>query len=753
MQLHLLGIRHHGPGSAKSVEKALAAIQPDVILIEGPQELDGLLPYILDEELCPPVAALIYNPKNLHQAVYYPFTAFSPEWRTFVYAQTHQVPVLQMDLPQSLSLGLQEVPEKIAALQAQNPYPDEELKTIAYDPLGYIAELAGYTDRERWWEVMFEQGEGDAGIFESILQIMTALRAEIGANERPNTLIREAYMRKILRKAIKNGYQNIAVVCGAWHTPALAEWKNYKVKEDNALLKGIPKVKTKATWIPWTYNRIANSSGYGAGVVSPAWYELLYHNRENATIYWMAKVAQLFKAEDLDTSSAHAIEATRLAQTLATIRGFALPGIEELSEAVTTIFSNGYNTQLDLIQQKLVIGDKLGEVPASIPIVPLQQDLEKNIKRLKLTKYKKAERLWLKATSTKPKGGLDLRQAFDLEQSQFLHQLNLLGINFGAPEEATGRELSTKNEYWQMEWQPEFAIQIIEAGMWGNTIPQAAVSRVLKQASNTNTLVELSDLLQKVLKANLPDAIDELLQELRNIAAVTKDIQHLMQALPALVYLQRYGDVRNTDLSMVISLIDEIIPRVCISLPAASSGIDEEASQALFGLILAVHKAIKLLDDDEHLSTWMSALFSMSDMLGVHAQIRGAATRICLDMEILTMNQVAKKLSLELSNPNNIVEAGSWIEGFLYGSGLLLIHHPVLWQMIDEWIDSLQHHHFQHILPTLRRTFANFSAPERRKMLQLAKHGVVQSKNVLQSEMDEERLQIGLPTLQLLLQQ
>jgi hypothetical protein len=751
MQLHLLGIRHHGPGSAKSVQKALEEIQPDVILIEGPQELDSLLPYMEEEGLCPPVAALIYNPKNLHQAVYYPFTDFSPEWRTFLFARKNQIPILQMDLPQSLSLGLQEVPEKLAALKELNTNPDEDLEAIAYDPLGYIAELAGYTDRERWWEVMFEQGEGNAIIFESILQIMTALREEIGANERPSTLIREAYMRKILRKAVKDGYQNIAIVCGAWHTPALADWKNYKTKDDNALLKGIPKIKTKATWIPWTYNRIANSSGYGAGVVSPAWYELLYHHRENATIYWMSKVAQLFKEEDLDTSAAHAIEATRLAQTLATIRGFALPGIQELSEAVTTIFSNGYESQLTLIEKKLIIGDKLGEVPASIPIVPLQQDLEKRIKKLKLTKYKKAERLWLKATSNRPKGGLDLRQAFDLEQSQCLHQLNLLGINFGVVDQATGRELSTKNEYWEMEWQPEFAIQIIEAGMWGNTIPQAAVNWVLHQSGKINTLVELSELLQKVLKANLPDAIDELLQELRNIAAVTKDIQHLMQALPSLVYLQRYGDVRNTDLSMVTALLDEMIPRICISLPPASSGIDEEASQALFGLLLEVHKAIKLLDHDEHLSTWISALLSITDMVGVHPQIRGAATRICLDMEIMSVEQVASKLSLELSNANNNISAGHWIEGFLYGSGLLLIHHPTLWQMIDQWVDSLPHHHFQHILPTLRRTFANFSAPERQKMMQLAKTGVISSKNVLQLEMDEKRLTLGLPTLQLIL--
>lgn len=749
MSVHLLGVRHHGPGSAKRVLRALEQLQPDIILIEGPLELDPLMPYVADPALLPPVAALIYNPKNLHQAVYYPFTHFSPEWQTFQFAVANAVPLVQMDLPQELSLGLQEVPDKLKALQTEEP--DEQLQAIAYDPLGYLAQLAGYTDRERWWEVMFEQSGEDTAVFESILDMMTALRTEIGDNEQPYNLIREAYMRKTLRKAIKDGYQTIAVVCGAWHTPALADLKTYKTKDDNALLKGIPKIKTKATWIPWTYNRIANSSGYGAGVVSPAWYELLYDHRQDATIHWMAKVAQLFKNEDLETSSAHAIEAARLARTLATIRGYALPGIEELSEAVVTVFSGGYESQLQLIERKLIIGDKMGDVPASIPIIPLQQDLQERIKRLKLTKYKKAEIIWLKATSTRPKGGLDLRQAFDLEQSQFLHQLHLLSIDFGKTDIATGRELSTKNEYWEMCWLPEFAVQIIEAGMWGNDVPSAAVSWSLHQAKKCTTLVELTDLLQQVLKANLPNAIDELLQELRNIAAVTKDVHHLMQALPSLIYLHRYGDVRNTDLSMVSALLHEMIPRVCISLTPASSGIDEEASQVLFGLLLAVHKAIKLLDDEDHLQTWTTTLIGLSNTMGVHPKIRGAATRICLDSEVLELEQITQTLSLELSAVNAVTDTSNWIEGFLYGSGLLLLHHGVLWQMIDDWVSQLKDQHFQHILPTLRRTFAHFSPPERQKMLQLVKNGVVQSKNTLQTTLHPYRMKVGLPTLRLLL--
>ena len=492
MEIKYFGIRHHGPGSSKSLLKALQLMQPDVILLEGANEIDGLLPYINDIGLMPPVAALIYNPKNLQQAVYYPFTLFSPEWQTFLFAFRHSTPVVHMDLPQSLCFGLDLIPEKLADIEKNEDVISEDAQVIAKDPLGYMAQLAGYEDSERWWEVMFELGNPNEDVFEAINKMIKTLRDEIGTKGQALNLLREAYMRKVLRKTIKNGYKKIAVVCGAWHCPVLKCFTDYNIKEDNDLIKGIPRVNTKATWIPWSYNKIATSSGYGAGVLSPAWYELLFINRSEATSVWMSMVSQLFIKEDIDTSSAHTIEAVRLANTLASIRGLQLPGIDELSEAVITIFSGGYNSQLELVREKLIIGDKMGNVPSGILTIPLQNDLEFNIKTLKLLKYKKVEVQWLKASSNKPRGSLDLRQGHDLKQSQFLHRLCLLDINWGILDIATGRELSTKNEYWKMQWKPEFAIQIIEAGMWGNTVIQATENWVIKKSSELDTLMELT---------------------------------------------------------------------------------------------------------------------------------------------------------------------------------------------------------------------------------------------------------------------
>ena len=66
----VLGIRHHGPGSARSLRAALDELKPDVVLIEGPPEADGLLELATDEQMRPPVALLGYVPGEPKKAAF-----------------------------------------------------------------------------------------------------------------------------------------------------------------------------------------------------------------------------------------------------------------------------------------------------------------------------------------------------------------------------------------------------------------------------------------------------------------------------------------------------------------------------------------------------------------------------------------------------------------------------------------------------------------------------------------------------------
>ena len=54
----LFGIRHHGPGSARSLRAALEHLRPDAILVEGPPDAAEVLP-LLDHMLPPALAIAV----------------------------------------------------------------------------------------------------------------------------------------------------------------------------------------------------------------------------------------------------------------------------------------------------------------------------------------------------------------------------------------------------------------------------------------------------------------------------------------------------------------------------------------------------------------------------------------------------------------------------------------------------------------------------------------------------------------------
>jgi hypothetical protein len=78
LQTSIFGIRHHGPGSARSLRLALEELQPDCVLVEGPPDAEGVLPLLAHPDMKPPVALLVYKPDDPKRAVYYPFAIFSP---------------------------------------------------------------------------------------------------------------------------------------------------------------------------------------------------------------------------------------------------------------------------------------------------------------------------------------------------------------------------------------------------------------------------------------------------------------------------------------------------------------------------------------------------------------------------------------------------------------------------------------------------------------------------------------------------
>lgn len=745
--VHVLGIRHHGPGSAQNVRTYLHKLKPDIVLVEGPPEADAILQWATHKELKPPVALLCYSPDNPRQSVFYPFAEFSPEWQAILYAKKSDVPVRFFDLPIAHQFAL-EVEEKRGAAEdkkevATEPTATREggtepIEAIKLDPIAYLAEAAGYDDGEKWWEQMFEYRRHCDDVFEAVAEAMQSLREHLPQKDDKREALREAHMRRMIRGAQREMFTTIAVICGAWHAPALLTLP--KQKEDDALLKGLPKAKVDCTWIPWTYSRLSYFSGYGAGIGSPGWYEHIWHHPKDDGTRWMSNVARLFRKAGIDTSVAHVIEAVRLAETLASLRGFSKAGLEELNEATLSVLCNGEGILLQLIHDELIVSHTIGDVPTDIPKPPLQVDIEKSQKSLRLP-----------ATADFKDYTFDLRRETDLARSIFLHRLNLLEIKWGTQSQIAGK--GTFKEQWRLQWEPELSINIIEKGSWGNTVEEAANKFVEYKAKETTSLLQVAQLLQQALPAELHSAVESLIQRLNNLAAASGDVLQLAEAVPPLVNVSRYGNVRKTDGELVRQIVSSMTTRVCIGLPAAASGLADEAAQALLETVAGLNDAVSLLQEEGVTVRWNQTLEVLSSGTATAPVIGGYATRLLADAGLLEGEALIKAFHFRMSSANAPAFSAAWLEGFLKGSGTLLLVDNNLWSLVNEWVSGLEADTFTQILPLLRRTFAAFTPPERKKLGEKAKHGGATTgiKTTHEADIDTERAKGGLPVVMQLL--
>jgi hypothetical protein len=703
------------------LREALRAQNPDVILIEGPPDANDLIALAADAQMSPPVALLIYLPNEPKRAVYYPFAEFSPEWQAIQYGLARNVPVRFIDLPQSHQF----------ALDADNK-SDEESE-IRQDPLRWVAEASGYSDSERWWDHMIEHRRDSTESFKAIMELMSALREEVAKLDAPQPRedLREAYMRQSIRAADREGFERIAVVCGAWHAPVLQTMP--AAKTDAALLKGLAKVKVSATWVPWTMGRLTYWSGYGAGIESPGYYQHLWSVPHDVTVRWMIRVAQLLRGQDLDASSASVIEAVRLGHSLAALRDRPVPGLSEFNDAVRAVFCFGDDTPMQLIAEKLIVGELLGQVPDVTPSLPLQQDLQREQKRLRLP-----------PEATQNVRDFDLRKPNDLDRSRLLHRLRLLNIPWGMVERSTGK--GTFRELWRLQWQPQFAVAVIEANVWGNTVASAATARAQSEADRLQELPALTALVEDALLADLPEAIDHIMTRLEQVAALSNDIPHAMEALPSLAGVLRYGNVRQTDTAMVQQVVNGLVTRVVIGLPNACSALNDDAAEEMYGRLVQVHSALLTLQDAELLSDWNGVLGQLLDQVDLHGLIAGRCCRLLFDQRLLTAQEVERRMGLAIAPAVEPVKSMAWIDGFLRSSGLILLHNEELWRILDEWVGSVKTEIFPQLLPLLRRTFSTFTAPERSQIGALARRGTRGStRSSVTDTIDQDRARKVLP--------
>lgn len=132
--------------------------------------------------------------------------------------------------------------------------------------------------------------------------------------------------------------------------------------------------------------------------------------------------------------------------------------------------------------------------------------------------------------------------------------------------------------------------------------------------------------------------------------------------------------------------------------------------------------AMATLNDSEMSDMWKEFIRQMQHTAHVHPLLSGYASRLMYDKGEIAPEAMQHTLSFYSSVGNSPSDMAYWFKGFLRSSGSILLLDDKLWDLINTWVCGLEEETFMELLPILRRTFSEFTSPERRKLGEKAKY-------------------------------
>ena len=713
--VNFFGIRHLSPAGAFYLRKYLDDIRPQTVLIEAPSDFEDTSADIVRAETKPPFAILAYTTHAPVRTVLYPFAEYSPEYQAILWCRKNGAEFRFMDLPSEVFLALYE--KKLAVESAEGEEsgaPDqkgEERKLSVYDKLDI---LSGEDSHDTFWERTLEHCADERAYREGANLFGERIRefSEKTESDLEEITLREAYMRGCIREAVGSGTapEKIVVVTGAYHVDGLKGW------ESAEKLPEMPRTDCAHTLMPYSYYRLSTRSGYGAGNRAPAYYELIWESFKRGDISYTAnaylsKIAEVHRSNGNAASSAQIIEAVRLAESLAAMRGGSSPVLRDLRDAAETCIGEGSFAAISVAAADTEIGTKIGALPEGVSRTGIQDDFYRQLKELKLDKYR---------TVTAQDLRLDLREnlrasgnksAFlDLNRSFFLHKLRVLGISFAQLRESN-QENATWSEGWVICWTPESEIQLVEVALTGDTVELAASFTIKETVERAADMSEVAGAVEDAFMCGMPAAASYAVSALQAMAVDAASFEELAKTAFRLSSIVTYGDIRKADSAPLVPILQQVYYRACLIL-TSSCVCDDNASHSVSEAMNRLN-SVELAQDFLETESWLDALAETARRDDLNTRLSGFAAAILLERGKMTNDELKTEVSRRLSKGVPADLGAGWFEGLTLKNRYGLIARLSLWESLDEYIQSLDDEEFKRALVFLRRACADFSSAEK----------------------------------------
>lgn len=720
-------IRHHSPVCSCQLERITARFKPELILIEGPENSNDLIPVLTDAHTRLP-AAIYYFYKDKKKYIseeaedyhcYYPFLESSPEYAAMSAAKALSIPAAFIDLPYSEILIHTKDFEGLRRMQERHSYADDSyLVNSRFREL--LCQKTGLRSFEEFWEKYFEI----AGLRlepEMFLHQMYTY-CSLTRNGTPEsqiqadgTDVREQHMAYRIREKMQQ-YGRILVVTGGFHTPALVSLVQKPVKP--LKLHKFPEEQQNCYPIAYSFEAADALNGYASGMPHAGYYTKIMQSLHEKTLppeevyrqqtlALLTETAKKCSRKDIPLSIADVTSAYSMAEGLAALRESPVPGYAELWDGVLSAFIKGERTvasslPLDILE-KLATGDGVGHIGDTSHVPPLISDFEKQCRTFRL----KYETIIAQEAEVPLFGGLR-----DAEKSRFFHRMAFLDVHFckrkKGPDLHRNLDRSRVRELWTYCRTPEVDAALVEHTTDGTTIEESCRNVAAKRIRAEFRTGTAAQICVDCFLMGIPLVEHEVMQE---ILSGDGDFFSLGQGLHYFDMLCELQVLYQTYDPAYRQWLEYCFSRLLVLLPPMA-GVQAEQAKDCIRIFRLLHGVTGRLFPERQ-EEFRQALISLLMQPKTEPSVHGAVMGLLYAMDAAYLSQAEQAMqSYLMGTPEHRREGAHYLHGLFETARDIALGDGNFLEMADSLLQGSSYADFMEILPSLRLAFCHFTPSE-----------------------------------------
>jgi len=749
-EIILLPVRHHSPACALHVGRMIERVRPCVILVEGPDNANALVPVMVHEDTKAPFA--IYysyhdtagriSEEKEHYKCYYPFLDYSPELEALRAGKRLEIPAAFIDLPYGDILAAsQEGKGLLKREEEKNNYNDDYLLS-RNDYLNQLCEKTGLRSFDEFWEKYFElngRDEESEKWFADLLAYCTLARENTPEEVmlEDGCLAREQFMAERIKEYAEKyraGDAPVLAVTGGFHTPGLAALlgSGDSGRKDSSRpgkkaaggtrtpARKVPEKDQGVYLMPYSMEAADALNGYASGMPFPGFYQKIWERLPETDTPYEDAVLDLIVSSGKETrkkegylSTYDEICACAMARGLAGLRGKREPGAYELLDAVLSSFIKGeYNiasdTPMRILRGKMT-GKTVGELCRQADVPPIIYDFRSQCKQSNLKIAQTLESEVTLSIFSNPK---------HRQTSMLLNRLVFLGTAFArktkGPNLQLKKDRNLMREIWKYKWNAQVDSALIDVSVYGATIEEAAVSLVKEELKKDLGAKESAVLLTRVFEMGLRDQLQQVYERVHELMLSDTDFYSMAEALKSLMMMEELAGLYGSKMEFA-GLIHLGCRKLTVLLPSMTRIKDEDLSQCMNALKLLYQVTGRSAEGQflQEREDYFDALVKMSRDSEIHAGLCGCIRGILYGSGRETAQEVEMICRGYLTGTREqLLHTAQFFKGLFFTARDLVFIGEQFLGMLDEFFGRVTEEEFMALLPELRMAFTYFTPRE-----------------------------------------